>query len=516
MIWRSHPFRALAIQLQRPGSDTSGGPPGSEKLLAAQWLRSDPSACLAWALGHPGDGMPYPNDLLKSWAKTDPESAMKAALEMGAEGYYSAGEICLVLAASNPARAQALWNALPQAAKDRSDYGFIMAVACAGSPAEMAALFKSGKVDWSIRRGMDSLSPAKSEMFRDAAASLPPGEARQELMGYITEHLAEKDPEAALAWGEAHEPTDEMRQKIAEIMAVKNPVEAWELAKTLTGNLDRVRTAVIEALAVKDPAAAFELAVNANTGSDRDRGEHLEALCGRQPGESDEALAARFLTIARQCGERSIPPAALAKAAASALDDAALRIWLDAQPPGDHAALAAAISESKKRTSPRTSAAFAAEAWSALPTDQQSAPDKTPSTLRSLGEAYAEWAGDEPQAAAAAALNLPQGRARDAAVANTAVNWFFADAPAATAWLESRAPGPARDDATMAISKELSGTDPAAAARLVAALSTPKAREEFLKSATAKHPTTAFAQALRQALPQSSWTPQEQAKFLGK
>ena len=502
-------FHAFALRLQSPprAGDLKNPQtvlPLLEDLIKAQWQRADPAACLAWQMGGGATSSGMDSlTLLKELAKTDPEAAIKTALGMGVQGWYAAGQICLVCATTHPEKAQALWDALPVAAKERSNMALTMATATAKTAADLTALL-TGK-DWGYKiyqldGACATLWPEKAALLKEAAIKLPPGEIRARMMKAVLKEMAETDPEAALQWCEAHEPTDAARAVVAFKMAEHQPGKAWELAQTLSGDsIDEVRHAAAKALSLTDPAAALELALGAEPDNRRwtnGRSALIASLMARQPGESAAAQTARFETLAGQCAERGVGAIELVSAARLALDETGLAAWLGRQGTAKPE-ITAVLAEQMEQESPRQAVAWASVALTNSPENKEA--------LASLGKAFSFWAGDEPERAAAAALALPEGKAREAAVANTGVNWYFADAPAATAWLEAQPPGTGRDQAILSLADEMAARDPAATAHLIAALSTDEARTQFSKTKTV---TAALKAALQTALPGNpAWSP---------
>ncbi len=504
----SERFQAFALGLQSPPRTSDFKKheavlPLLADLIKAQWQRADPAACLAWQVGQgipPGGGESLA--LLKELANTDPEAAIKTALGMGTQGWYAAGQICLHCALTDPEKAQALWDALPPAAKERNHLELTMATVTAKTAADLTALL-TGK-DWGSKiHQLDgacaAIWPEKAALLKEAATKLPPGQVRTRMMAGVLKEMAKTDPEAALQWCETHEPTDAARAVVALHMAEQQPVKAWELAQTLSGReVAGVRGAAAKALSLTDPAAALEIALGAEPDKQRwgnGRSNLLATLMASQPGESAAARAARFETMASQCEERGIEAIELATAARLSLDETGLASWLDRQG-NAKAEITAVLAGQIEEESPRQAVAWASETLTHA-SDNKDA-------LASLGKAFANWAGDEPESAAAAALALPEGKAREAAVANTGVNWYFADAPAATAWLTAQPPGTGRDNAVLSLADEMGARDPAAAAHLIATLSTDEALTQFSKTKTL---TPALKAALRSTLPgNSAWS----------
>ena len=501
-------FQAFARRLQsRPGADDlrdrQTEPPLLADLIKAQWQRADPAACLAWLLGGgAASGGMDPLTLLKELAKTDPEAAIKTALGMGVQGWYSAGQICLACATTHPEKAQALWDALPVAAQERSDLELTMATVAAKNATDLATLLTVKDWGWKKHQLTDACAAIWSEkaaLLQEAAINLPAGEMRSTMMAAVLKQMAKTDPETALQWCEANEPTDAARAVVALHMSEHQPGKAWELAQTLSGDsVDEVRHAAAKALSLTDPAAALEMALGAEPDNRRwrvGRSNLFATLAARQPGESAAGQTARFETLASQCAERGIGAIEIASAARAALDEPGLAAWLDRQgsaKPEITAVLAGQIAQE----SPRQAVAWASSTLTHSPENK--------AALSALGKAFSYWAGDEPESAAAAALALPEGKAREAAVANTGVNWYFADAPAATAWLNAQPPGTGRDTAVLSLADEMAARDPAGAAHLIAALSTDEARTKFSKM---KNLTPAFKAALQSALPgNSAWS----------
>ena len=501
-------FHAFALSLQSPPKagdlkNRQTESPLLADLIMAQWQRADPAACLAWQMGGGATSSGMDSlTLLKELAKTDPESAIKTALGMGVQGWYAAGQICLQCATTHPEKAQALWDALPVAARERSDIALTMATATAKTAADLTALLTSkdwGYKTYQLDGACATLWPEKAALLKEAAIKLPPGETRARMMKAVLKQMAKTDPEAALQWCEAHEPTDAARAEVALHLAEHQPGKAWELAQTLSGDtVDEVRHAAAKALSLSDPAAALEMALGAEPDNRRwtnGRSSLFATLMARRPGESAAAQTARFDTLASQCAARGIGAIELVSAARAALDETGLAAWLERQGTAKPE-ITAVLAEQMEQESPRQAVTWASTTLSQSPENK--------AALASLGKAFSNWAGDEPESAAAAALALPVGKAREAAVANTGVNWYFADAPAATAWLTAQPPGTGRDNAVLSLADEMAARDPAAAAHLIAALSTNDARSRFSQS---KNLTPALKAALQSTLPgNSAWS----------
>jgi hypothetical protein len=476
-------FRALALRLQSPlGAgglkDSKAMPSFLTDLIKAQFQRADPAAFFTWQKTDSTSWHEYGYvNQLKELAKTDPEAAMQTALGMGSQGWYAAGQICLQCAATDPAKAKALWDALPVAARERADMDLTMATVTAGNATELKAHLTAKDWGWQtyqLANVCEAIWPKNSAILQEAAIQLPPGKMRTAMMSAVLDQMARTDPEAALRWCETHEPTDAARAMVALKMAEQQPAKAWELAQTLSGDtVNDVRQAAVKAFSQTNPARALELALGGAENNSREnpgRSSLFALLMARQPDETSAALAARFQTLALQCTERGIGATELAAAARTSLDEEGLKTWVELQQPE----VAALLARQTARESPRQAVAWASAAMTQAPENKDA--------LESMALAFSHWAGDEPASAAAAALTLPAGKAREAAVANTGVNWFFADPPAATAWLEAQSPGSGRDQAILSLASEMALGNPAATARLIAGLSSEDARAKFAKS----------------------------------
>ncbi|MEO8354052.1 MAG: hypothetical protein ABI680_20170 [Chthoniobacteraceae bacterium] len=263
---------------------------------------------------------------------------------------------------------------------------------------------------------------------------------------------------------------------IVDLMAQRDPVEAAKMVSEMAARPDAAQTTwfsqpdaahfVCLGLTRIDPLKAAEWADSLPVAV---RTEALAEVASLWSA-SDPVAAMTWLAAhpATKPGYLGYPPRQVGDMRTEALaawlkrDEDGARAWLAARPADDASRDYAGQLVSHLMTTGRT--AEAAAKFGNL-----DASERGPLA----GEIAGKWAANDPQSAAAWAVQLPEGRAQQAAIAGAVRGWAERDPAAAAAWIEEFPAGLPRDRAVDSLAQTIARKDPSAAAEWVGEIADP-------------------------------------------
>lgn len=359
------------------------------------------------------------------------------------------------------------------------------------------------------------LSPALMEVLPqldDQAASNP---LLQRLIMRLIAHLAEGDPQQALAWAQQWLPDDSRDQALAQIapeLARASPAAAIRILEIIHSPLRRVETinGIGEAFGRSDPEQALQWAAALANSAERPyaMGSVLAAMASAQPAsaaaeftryraemsaayaaqvEADRAILARNPAndVEGDLGNFEVRPspvnpqlhllndAAVAIAEAWAGVDAAAALqWVDTLPEGRlrRDALENALASWATQNG--------AEAFAFYRSKSAATPEMAESIFRA-------WAMQDPAGASAAATSVDNQPIQVKAVSGVVTGWMDGDndSTAVLRWIDGLPPGFARDAANTEIVAAISLDQPYQAWERARKIENPLQRKEAMETA---------------------------------
>lgn len=286
---------------------------------------------------------------------------------------------------------------------------------------------------YSFSRLVDSLAAKDLAAAQEIVAKLPPGEPRREAAQAIVAKMLEKDPEAALAWLEAHAPTAKNRHLVAEALLKTDPARAFAMGSSNALWSDSQSLMRYSAkLAKNDWAGVVALIRSSPPGMRKTLIQGIMKPLGWQdlakPLPQLDKVSEILLGVDSNQN-------LLDRTSFEYLDTRhapAVRAWLGQQPQAVQQALLAPLANTALEESPATAATWLAGL----------AASETRTT--ELIRATARWADEAPQSAADFCLTLPPGTDQDYAILNTAIAWHHNNPAAARAWVNVLPDSPAK------------------------------------------------------------------------
>lgn len=425
-----------------------------------RWIEMDPATAVKWCVGNADL-----NDAMRHWTERDPAAARAFVATLPALYRNSAVSGCAAaLAATDPAAAMAfiarfgideypVAPALHQLAKH--DPGWLLkrseslpaslrGIARTMAVSEMGRNDLTATVAWA-RQQPDQTALLSSLLngIKDQRAALSvitclPQHLQQSLLDSWASELSRKDHKETLTLlndvqGLSEQAVKRLMDSAVRYLAAKDPAAAAaQLQTEFPNRVDMWAQALARTWAVTDLSAAKAWAATLPEGTARQ-----QAIQTIEQIESRQAVATASTPLERLLG----------KGQPSRYVDQGDVLRLS---PAERAAILQEISGPKQKDDYRLANIrggmkqfFPAEyaRWLAAEPEQSS---QTSQFAR-------EWAGEEPQAAAAWVLKLPAGEAKTTAIACVAGQWAALDPAAARQWVQSLPPGPERNTALQAV-----------------------------------------------------------------
>jgi hypothetical protein len=313
----------------------------------------------------------------------------------------------------------------------------------------------------------------------DALVSLlPPGQARNNTLETVSSYLGWSAPDTSLAWARTlpQEDQDRVLGRISSSLAATDPKKAAELAASLPPSASAMEavTAVANQWAYKSPEEAIAWAGTLE--SEKARQDATSAALAQWADRDPEKAAAATGQLADDNARRSAREKIAAAWAQKSPAEA--EKWALSLPLADrYSALASVWNATAGDDPAKTAASLAATLPAAAGIDSAS-----PGLAASAGRIATAWVSQDPQAAAAWATQLPDGKAREAAMASIADQWATTDTMAASTWINQLPPGRSRDEAAAKLIEKITPTDPTAAFTWAANIQDPDKQLQSLKN----------------------------------
>lgn len=316
------------------------------------------------------------------------------------------------------------------------------------------------------------------ESLKGVMDLLPKGQARRTTLENISGSLGWSDPDAALAWAKTlpQEDRDLVIGRLSGSAAESDPVAAAAMAGALPPSAESVGALsnIASIWAGKDPEAA--LAWAATLESDKARQDATSAAltqwADRDPEKAAGATGQITDANARRTARDRIAAVWAQKSPAEA------EKWAAALPPEDRFSALSGVFNATAADDPRKAAASLA----ALMPEAAGIDAAAASLTTSASTVATAWVSQDPTAAANWAVTLPEGKARDAAMAAVADQWAGTDTLAASTWINNLPAGRSRDEAAAKLIEKITPTDPAAAFTWAADIQDPDRQLQSLKN----------------------------------
>jgi hypothetical protein len=352
-----------------------------------------------------------------------------------------AGELAAALARRDPSRGAAVADAFPPgreqtAAIEAAAHEFTAHDADAALRWAHAGV-KASTAGTARRVVAGDLVQDDPRTAVDRVLALPPGSARDDLLGFVAAAWARRDPNAAVAWVRDL-PSNERRQRLTSTVgfeiAQRNPDQAIALAEMLPAGRDRwlLFSAIAQTWVATDSKAALAWAGKLPTGEARDA-----AFAGVETGLGVPAARLRSSGPGMRGGSSSSSPhpAALDWPELSSPEFAA---WLATQRPG--MARDEAILEYVRQRGALEPSAIGPWLVSLAggPTRDQAMQIYVESLSRTAPAEAARWV-----------RSLPRSDRTDEMMDQTAERWLRANPDAASAWILETPMAPERRERLM-------------------------------------------------------------------
>ena len=299
-----------------------------------------------------------------------------------------------------------------------------------------------------------------TEKANEIIAMMPKGKQRRDTLENVTQYMGYyQDPETSLAWAKTLpvEDQDLVTAQLSGSLAQSDPKAAAKLAETLPPSEKSVQALsdVAGQWAETDPEAAMKWAGTLESDKARQdaMSRALTQWADRDPEKAAGATGQILDGNARRAARDQIAATWAAKAPVEAEN------WARGLPAEDRFSALASVWEATAADDPaKAGARLAALVPEAAGTDAAGA--KLVSSATAVATA---WVNQNPNSAAAWALNLPEGKAREAAVGAVADQWAGTDTMAASTWINGLPAGASRDEAAGKLINKILPTDPEAA-----------------------------------------------------
>ncbi|MDB6069997.1 MAG: hypothetical protein JWL81_1168 [Verrucomicrobiales bacterium] len=452
----------------------------------AVWSNSDPQAASSYASSLP-DGVKRNQALSqvsRSMALKDPDAAVAWAksLPRSSESLNLVREVIGTVAERDPQAALALANAQPP----REQRMLLSGIAqnwMSSDPDGAVAWIKTLPEGATRQECISNMSwyaawGGPGDNLNELMALLPKGQNRNQALSRVANYLGYSDPESSLKWAAtlSQEDQDLVLARLSGSLADADPKKAAAIAAALPPSANSVEAAsrVAAQWAEKNPAEAIAWA--ATLESEKARQDATAAALTRWADQDPEKAAGASGDIAdenaRRTARNKIAGAWAQKSPAEA------EKWAASLPEADRFSALASVWNATASDDPAKNAASLA---AALP--QAAGIDAANASLaQSAGTIAKAWVSENPQAAAGWAAQLPEGKARDSAMAAVADQWATTDTMGASTWINQLPQGPSRDEAASKLIEKITPTDPAAAFTWAANIQDPDKQLASLKS----------------------------------
>ncbi len=431
------------------------------------WSRQDPGGAAAYATSLP-DGQKRSqamNNVASGMAQEDPNGALVWAksLPRSSESLNLVRNIIGEVAERDPQAALAMAKEQPL----REQRNLLSGVA-----ANWMATDPDGAVNW-IKTMEDGATRQQcignmsgyaawsgpGENLNALMGLLPKGKARNDALERVSGNLGWSDAEASLTWARTlpQQDQDLVIGKLSGSLASSDPKKAAALAAGLPPSAASVdaSTMVASQWADKDPQEAIAWASTLE--SEKARQDATSAALAQWADRDPEKAAGATASLTDPNARRSARDRIAAGWAAKSPEEA--ERWAQSLPQEDrYSALASVWNAAAGDNPAKTAASLAAALPGASGIDSA-----TRGMAVSAGAIATAWVSQDPQAASAWAEQLPDGKAREAAMASIAEQWANTDTMAASSWINQLPQGRPRDEAAAKLIEKITPTDPAAA-----------------------------------------------------
>ncbi|WP_367874838.1 hypothetical protein [Luteolibacter sp. Populi] len=446
-----------------------------------------------------------------AWASGDPEAVLAWAatatdLDMKNSAYRAA---CRRMATEDPAgtmekigtmpahlRSQ-LISAVMETWSDRDFPGALAAASALGQPAEreqaMAAIVNH--MDWS--------DPAESSKV---VLAMPKGNARTSALENLTWGLRWQSPSEAAAVLAQFEGVEhsQLAGSLAGIMVADDPEGAIKLFNSIPASLrdeDKLST-FLYSLAKHSPEQALEFAATLGSATERSQAvrQAIQQMANLSPQD-----AAKRMDAMTDPKDRQQALVALAETWGMNDPDAALR-WAESLSGDEQTAALAKLLPARARNDP-------AAASASLQALLENPGNTSGSVLQSATGALAtEWAGKNPEQAAAWIAGLPAGAAAEAGAVSLVQNWSTHDPSAAADWISDLPDGGVKDAAIQPLVASIRQSLPEKAFSWGLSVQDPAKRASIMED-TIREWNTNDAEAVRLAIQNADLDADERAGY---
>lgn len=446
----------------------SGNDPDARKVIEDQWTETDPGDVILFLGAEEADGMlrdfEKAMSIARMWEETDPSGILRFLADKPGSVIRIFDNLTALVGGtlqSNPVETLAIWESASQPFQD-AIRGNIFKYLFGHDPAR--ALQEIGKLPaaeadscWSEIEGasdpagllrllgehpavacpdgayaqlLQKMAETDPSSACGLATRLPSGPRRRRACEAVVAALIAKNPEEALAWLEAHAPSNTNRAAVGAALLPTDPARALSL---MAGGEETYRDELreqIQALAKSDWTAARELTASAPTPPLRQtlmRGMANTLIFGGTQFFPNLEKVSRLIT------EEGYRPDYLSLEDSPRSETAAAMAgWLKNQPPAVHEQLLPTVSSNLELEGSDTAAQWL------------SAQPESSARTTALASTVSRWAASDPQAAANFSLTLPPGTDHDFAILNTALAWSRTQSAEARQWVQALPDTPAK------------------------------------------------------------------------
>ncbi len=485
--------------------------------MAARLAGKDPLGALAMLKRQKSTSADYSTSMVISlWSRQDPASAasyatsMKAGQERSQAMYYVANG----MAAKDPDAALAWANSLPKAGERANlvrtviaevaerDPQAALAMASAQPLREQRQLLQGVASNWMLADPDGAVAWVKTlpegatrqdclanmaqnavwggtEKLGSLIELMPKGQQRRETLENVSRYLGwYQEPEQSIIWAKTlpDQDRDLVIARLSGALAESDPKGAAALAEALPPSAQSVQalSRIASEWADSDPEAAMKWA--ATLESDKARQDAMSGAltqwADRDPEKAAGATGQITDANARRAARDRIAGTWAAKAPAEA------ERWAQALPPEDRYSALASVWNATALDDP----AKAAQRLAALLPEAAGVESAGAKLAESAKTVATAWVNQNASQAAAWALTLPEGKARESAVGAVAEQWAGTDTMAASTWIDSLPAGASRDEASTKLINNILATDPEAAFTWASNISDPDKQFQSLKT----------------------------------
>ncbi len=435
---------------------------------------------------------PFARAVLRRWIDADPAAAAKWC---AGNSDSSLTEAMRLWTERDPAAARAFIASLPPRHRDNAIRGCADALAATDPAAALSFIARSPGNDdaWNFRDTFRQLATRDPRWLLDHAESLPASLRKAAREAAATE-MVKNDFAAAVTWARQQPDHQGLLEKV--LSGAKDKGAALSLVASLPANkqldlvnafshqwfrkdpeamLVQLRTATVLSdnavqqllhaaayqLAVTDPAAAAaQLQAQFPVNLDHWARPLASEWASQDPGAAKAWAFSLPAGTAREQAMQAIAESEKAQSAGTA-GTAVERVLAGLKGSGyveqgavlnlsaaERAAVLQEISGTKGYNVERGMQEYFPAEYMQWLTKQP----ETPETQNKIPQFVQQWAGEEPEKAAAWVLKLPAGESRNAVAGSVAAQWLAVDPAAARKWVQSLPAGPERERALQAVS----------------------------------------------------------------